>query len=153
MEKQDYEDVEVKQTQLKDQEVMEDELDSMEDLLTKGDSIEDQIANLDPETIALVKALLAREQAVAASLPAEEEDHTKVCEALYITGDKRFGLFVIKRKGSGRVPVILQDSFTEHDKAQLALDLYTRGILKPSGKWAKKQLEDSIEAKIKSFEA
>ena len=118
----------------------------MEEMLDKPKTLEEQLANLDENTIKLVRELMKREQLVIDNLAPEDEDRSMVSSSLEVKGDKRYGVFVIIRKGKGHVPKILKGSFTEHSQAVRAIELYSKGLLKPSGKF-------SNQEDVKSFKA
>lgn len=95
-------------------------------------------AGLTPEMLEVAKLLLEEQRAADEAKSAEEEDHDTVCRELEIVPNRAFGTFMIRRKGGGKIPSILQGHWLDYALAERNLEAYKQGILKPQGKWADK---------------
>lgn len=95
-----------------------------------------------PELLEIARLLIEEQNASKAARTAEEEDHETVSRELEIVTNKAFGTYMIKRKGGGKVPVILQGHWLDFELAKRNLEAWQRKELRPQGKWADKIAEE-----------
>lgn len=94
-------------------------------------AINDPLAGVSEEQIKLILALGKQAEEDAANIEPENEDPEKVSRELEIKSDKRYGLWVVKRAGGGKVPKILQGQYTDFEHLKQQIELYERGLLVP----------------------